>query len=138
MCHRLDSVHVRNENLSLRVHSCSRHTPVRYACWHATRVLLLVNRLYPAACESPSKRERRWTRRFAASVERARVHRRENSGKSFSFPRSFHLVTWLRVTAIVRQLQGRARVASRRESAFPDNVWISSKCIQCRGTREQC
>lgn len=67
MCHRLDSVHVRGENLSLRC-SCPRHTPVPAARWHATRVLLLVNRLYRAAYESPTERERHWTT-FEVSVE---------------------------------------------------------------------
>ena len=76
MCHRLDSVHVRSENLSLRC-SCPRHTPVPAARWHATRVLLLVNRLYRAAYESPTERERGIGQH--SRLAWSRVHRRRES-----------------------------------------------------------
>lgn len=139
MCHRLDSVHVRGENLSLRC-SCPRHTPVPAARWHATRVLLLVNRLYRAAYESPTERERHWTT-FEVSVEPGPSSSREPDvprEKSISFPRSFRPITWPMVTAFFRQFQGRSVSFFVRSLRFVINAWLSSKCIQCSSQRDRC
>lgn len=80
MCHRLDSVHVRRARKLVPAARGAagpcRHTPVRGARWHATRVLLLVNRLYRAPCVRVAVREREALDNIRGEPRASRVHRR--------------------------------------------------------------